>query len=80
LPQSPRPQGRPGRRGDADKSLSEPADREVGLAIKVAYALERGCGPNDIAARLGVSHTQVMGATRRVERACKELEPREEVT
>jgi hypothetical protein len=48
------------------------------LAIKVAYVLERGMRPEDIAARLGVSRGQVLDATRRIERARVELERREE--
>jgi DNA-directed RNA polymerase specialized sigma24 family protein len=51
------------------KALAQRAEREVALALKVAYALERGMTADEIAARLDVSRGEVLDATRRIERA-----------
>jgi hypothetical protein len=50
------------------------AQREVQLALRVAYALEHGMRVDDIAERLGVSRGEVKTAAAKVKRIRERLE------
>jgi hypothetical protein len=58
------------------KALMADAEREIELALRVAYGLEAGLRADDIAARLGVDRGDVLAAAKRVQRA--RTEPCEE--